>query len=462
LLAAAGILVSAAGSAQAGAPSRPILSGPGSVGVGSDLILTATASKGAAKCALVTVGSTGTRKRTALKGVSTKGSGIRASISKKARSGDWQLSLACGKKVSNALTVNVMADEPTKGGSLTSKVKVFKFDRNAPASLSQPNADQDAAGAPAAGLASIDGLGAVTGDRGTGAVEWAKAALGRTDYNFWCLAFVAHAYNSQVAGWKTAHEAANNLVLRDRGQSAKSAPAGALVFFRYQGNDGVDYGHVGISLGDGRMISGLKQVQIDDIDATPYWKSNYLGWAFAPTRWPGRPPSNMPTFSGDTPIATTPTGGKGPTIVTPGGTAPAPTTAPVATPAPAPVQAPAPTAPARRTITVDNRVTNGMGMREDPTPARLQTQPWIRCGSRGCNIGGTERTSGQTYDAAVCWLTGERTTNGHDTDASDDANPERFESTRYYRVALGNGVVGVISEVWIRAGDRGGAGLPQC
>lgn len=121
-----------------------------------------------------------------------------------------------------------------------------------------------------------------------------------------------------------------------------------------------------------------------------------------------------------------------------------------------------PPAPARRAITVDNRVTNGMGMREDTTPVRLTTQPWVRCGSRGCNINGTEAGSGHVYNAAVCQRTGERTTNGHDTSAADDANPLRFESTRYYGVRLTNGVFGYISEVWIRAADRGGLGLPGC
>ncbi len=133
-----------------------------------------------------------------------------------------------------------------------------------------------------------------------------------------------------------------------------------------------------------------------------------------------------------------------------------------ATPAPAPTPSPAPPAPARRVITVDNRVTNGMGMREDPAPARLTTQPWIRCTSRGCNIAGTERTSGTTFDAAVCQRFGERTTNGDDTSAADDANPQRFESTRYYGVRLTNGTFGYVSEVWINAAHRGGMGLPAC
>jgi hypothetical protein len=131
-------------------------------------------------------------------------------------------------------------------------------------------------------------------------------------------------------------------------------------------------------------------------------------------------------------------------------------------PPPATAEPPVTPTPARRVITVDNRVTNGMGMREDSTPVRLTTKPWTHCTSRGCNINGTERSSGQPYDAAVCQTTGERTTNGNDSDPSDDANPERFESTRYYGVRLSTGTFGFVSEVWIRAGDRGGLGLPAC
>lgn len=141
---------------------------------------------------------------------------------------------------------------------------------------------------------------------------------------------------------------------------------------------------------------------------------------------------------------------------------PRPTPQPTPEPTPTPRPTPQPPGPARKTIVVDNRVTNGMGMREDSTPARLQTQPWVYCVRRGCAIYGTERSSGQTYDAAVCQTFGERTTNGHDTNTSDDANPERFESTRYYGVRLPDGTFGYISEVWIRSDFRGGLDLPGC
>lgn len=119
--------------------------------------------------------------------------------------------------------------------------------------------------------------------------------------------------------------------------------------------------------------------------------------------------------------------------------------------------------PLRKVITVYNMVTNGpTQMREDPVPARLTTKPWKFCGSRGCNINGTERVTGQQYDAAVCWTTGDSTTNGDNTSPVDDSNPNRYTSDRYYGVRLTNGTFGYISWVWINAAHRGGLGLPAC
>jgi lysophospholipase L1-like esterase len=141
---------------------------------------------------------------------------------------------------------------------------------------------------------------------------------------------------------------------------------------------------------------------------------------------------------------------------------PAPTPPPAPGPSPTPDPPAQPPSPPRRVITVYNKVTNGMRMDEDDVPARLTTQTWTFCGLRGCNINGTERWTGGTYDAAVCQTHGERTTNGNDHSSADDANPERYESTRYYGVRLADGTFGYVSEVWIRAADRGGLGLPAC
>ncbi len=100
-------------------------------------------------------------------------------------------------------------------------------------------------------------------------------------------------------------------------------------------------------------------------------------------------------------------------------------------------------------------------MRQDGRPLRLTTIPRTLCGTLGCEISGTDRTTGQTYDAAVCQTIGERYTNGNDGSAADDANPELIISTRYYGVRLADATFGYVSWVWIRAADRG-LDLPSC
>lgn len=119
--------------------------------------------------------------------------------------------------------------------------------------------------------------------------------------------------------------------------------------------------------------------------------------------------------------------------------------------------------PPRKVITVYNKVTNGpTQMREDSTPVRLTTKPWTFCTSRGCNINGTERGTGGQYDAAVCQTSGELTTNGNNSDPSDDGNPNLYTSDRYYGVRLTDGTFGYVSWVWIDPAHRGGLGLPPC
>ena len=116
----------------------------------------------------------------------------------------------------------------------------------------------------------------------------------------------------------------------------------------------------------------------------------------------------------------------------------------------------------RKVITVDNRVTSGRSdMREDK-PVPLTTIPAVNCITRRCDIKGTDRSSGQTYDAAVCQVRGERTTNGDNTSPHDDRNPDLFSSDRYYGVMLPDGRQGYVSEVWISKDQRGGLNLPKC
>ena len=367
------------------------------------------------------------------------------------------------------------------------------------------------------------------------ALAWAKTQLGQTRWAWRCERFVEVAYGTSdqfPSAAAAAAAAAATRALKDR-TAPQNAPAGALMYFaksKYNRN----FGHVGISLGDGRMISALRTVSTTNVRRSAYWRNLYRGWT-DPSMYPGRippPPFDLPSFDQNASVrVTAPASGaivggdKVELMATANGAAdvvfdayyatdPAdPTTRKWhqlgsadpedgawkfvwdATTIPGSTVQPSPTvtiaaiivdAQGRRSavrgyrrvlvdnvkppqieplalvITVDNRVTNGLGMREDSTAVRLTTKPWTYCGSRGCNINGTERSSGGTYDAAVCQTVGERTTNGHDGSSADDANPELYESTRYYGVRLGNGTFGYVSEVWIRAADRGGLGLPNC
>ena len=271
------------------------------------------------------------------------------------------------------------------------------------------------------------GSGEDDGGRAERALEWANCKVGSTEYVGLGPRFVAFAYAARVFP-RSATILANALGPAEGDQPARRAPRGALMWFSLgDPNIGRNDGHVGISLGDGRMIHAVGAVAVDDVGRSRWWRSRYRGWTPAPDAWPGRPPPTPP---------------------------PLPAAGEVAPPLPPP--------PLRKILTVDNRTTNGMAMSQDGIPLRLTTEKRTFCTTNGCNIDGTERTSGQTYDAAVCQSTGARFTNGNDRDPADDANPERYESTLSYGVRLGDGTFGYVNEVWIRAADRGGLGVPVC
>lgn len=120
-----------------------------------------------------------------------------------------------------------------------------------------------------------------------------------------------------------------------------------------------------------------------------------------------------------------------------------------------------PPTPAQATLVVDNRVTNGgAAMRED-TPAYLSTVTRNFCKRDGCALVGTDMGSGASV-VAECSTFGDRTTNGQDNSTIDDANSGLYSSTRWYGIRWGDGRFGYLSEVWIRAADRGGKGLRAC
>jgi cell wall-associated NlpC family hydrolase len=122
------------------------------------------------------------------------------------------------------------------------------------------------------------------------AVAWALARLGSEDHTLRCLAFVEDAYERpngiEVFGADSARESAT---LYRADASRGPSPKGAFVFFDCEGpirGDVRNWGHVGLALGDGRMVHAWGTVRVDpiaevlDLPAAPGWSMPvYLGWA---------------------------------------------------------------------------------------------------------------------------------------------------------------------------------------
>ena len=130
------------------------------------------------------------------------------------------------------------------------------------------------------------GLGGGPGDNRDSALDWARTQMKLTKWAWRCERFVEEAYGTRDK-FDTAIQASRKLTLH-KGPIA-AAPPGSLVYFRA---DAINqhYGHVGLSVGGGKMLSALKQVEVTDVAHSPYWKGLYLGWADAPEQWPGRIP----------------------------------------------------------------------------------------------------------------------------------------------------------------------------
>lgn len=136
------------------------------------------------------------------------------------------------------------------------------------------------------------GLGGGPGNHRAVALRWARSQLRQTRWAWRCERFAEEAYGTR-GKFATAAAAARAVTLHPG--RIEDAPAGTLVYFAADSyNQG--WGHVGIALGDGRMISALSSVTTTDVAMSPYWRKLYLGWADAPGDWPGRiPPPPGPT-----------------------------------------------------------------------------------------------------------------------------------------------------------------------
>jgi cell wall-associated NlpC family hydrolase len=124
---------------------------------------------------------------------------------------------------------------------------------------------------------------------GANAVAWAQSRRGSTAYATRCLAFVEDAIERsndlELFGGDDAAESAG---LYDAAANTGAPPAYALAFYESVGElfgRRRDWGHVGLSLGDGRVVHAWAEVRIDRYDAlealtpAPGWEPlRWLGW----------------------------------------------------------------------------------------------------------------------------------------------------------------------------------------
>lgn len=425
------------------AVAKPTLTAP-SVAAQRETSTVSVSARGARHCRLSARSRGGRRQGVDLPGKFSYT--VRLAISPDAATEEWTLRVRCPTARSASAPLTVEGNPLDPGRRLFSEAKFTKVSGRPPKGFVDPRRRQNGKGGPDSGVlkppVGVGSAGEDDGGRAERAIQWAMDQLESESYQGLGLRFVADAY-AGLTFPRSATILANVLGPREGDRPTLSAPRGALVWFTLGDfNRGRNDGHVGISLGDGRMISAQRKVQIDEIDTTPWWDTRYLGWTPPPEYWTGRPPPPAPPAVTPPPVVTPPQ------VVTP----------PVVTPPP--VDAPPPVG---RILTIDNRITNGMGMLQDNIPLELTTEPRTYCRRDGCTIANTARMSGDTYDSAVCQTIGVRYTNGNDRDPADDANPERVESTRYYGVRLASpAVFGYTSEVWVRASERGGLGLPVC
>ncbi|GII89863.1 NlpC/P60 family protein [Sinosporangium siamense] len=121
------------------------------------------------------------------------------------------------------------------------------------------------------------------------AVDWAKQHLGSPDYALACLGFVEDAYEQsnsvEIFGGDYATESAE--IYNARANSGVP-PIGTFVFYDCSGplsGEHKNWGHVGLSLGDGQVIHAWDEVRIDHyldverLEPDQGWDSPaYSGW----------------------------------------------------------------------------------------------------------------------------------------------------------------------------------------
>ena len=113
-------------------------------------------------------------------------------------------------------------------------------------------------------------------------------------------------------------------------------------------------------------------------------------------------------------------------------------------------------------ITVQNKVALGPdSLIEDSTPAYLSSTPVPYCSRLGCEVPGTQVSSGAML-VAVCYTHGAEMYNYNLDSTASQNNPNRASSSLWYKVVFPDGRSGYISVVYVVASNRGGMGLAIC
>lgn len=120
------------------------------------------------------------------------------------------------------------------------------------------------------------------------AAAWALNQLGSRDYYNLCQRFIENAYGTS-GQYRSAAAASGAL---NWGTDFDQADVGDLVFFRPDQSNG-NYGHVGIYLGNGEMVSATNGgITRDNIQTNPYWRNLFVGFGDPPDQWKGQAKTN--------------------------------------------------------------------------------------------------------------------------------------------------------------------------
>lgn len=116
------------------------------------------------------------------------------------------------------------------------------------------------------------------------AVARMERLVGSKDYEYWCARTVAQAWGQSHSGYEDAHAQWQAAVAQGIAHPGDHAPPrGALVFYDWTGSVGGvtdNYGHVAISLGDGRIISTSVDGRVGITTLDHF--ANYDGWTPPP------------------------------------------------------------------------------------------------------------------------------------------------------------------------------------